>query len=175
MRADRQLTQLTLIFRRWAIDSLADQTFFSQHTEGLKQDDLDTLSALSVRWRKHIQAGRFKLSVPLDTPIGHKTEIGGFWTTQYPYQLIPEKDPKLLEELRKSNLVILKGDLNYRKCARFGLRTNTWSLADQNCRNENRLVADGKWAPTTSFDTALGPLAGQVNLLSLRTNKADPM
>jgi hypothetical protein len=39
----------------------------------------------------------------------------------------------------------------------------------------DRLVADGKWNPTTPFDTALGPMAGQVNLLSLRTNKADPM
>jgi hypothetical protein len=38
-----------------------------------------------------------------------------------------------------------------------------------------RLVADGKWDPTTPFDTALGPMAGQLNLLSLRTNKADPM
>lgn len=42
-------------------------------------------------------------------------------------------------------------------------------------RLNGRLVADGKWEPTTSFDTALGPMAGQVGLLSLRTNKADPM
>jgi len=52
----------------------------------------------------------------LDTPIGKVTDLGGFWTTQHPYQLIPEKDPKLLKELKKSDLVILKGDLNYRKC-----------------------------------------------------------
>jgi hypothetical protein len=102
----------------WAIDSLADQTFFAQHTEGLKQEDLDILSALSSRWREHILTGRFKLSVPLDTPIGQETELGGFWTTQYPYQLIPEKDRKLLKELQKSDLVILKGDLNYRKSVR---------------------------------------------------------
>lgn len=100
---------------RWAIDSLADQTFFAEHAQGLQQEDLDTLSALSARWRDHVESGRFKLSVPLDTPIGGETELGGFWTTQYPYQLIPEKDPRLLDELKKSDLVILKGDLNYRK------------------------------------------------------------
>lgn len=136
----------------WAIDSLADQTFFAKHTEELEQEDLDILSALSARWREHLSAGRFKLSVPLNTPIGKDTDLGGFWTTQYPYQLIPEKDPKLLKELQKSDLVILKGDLNYRK-----------------------LVADGKWDPTTPFDIALGPMAAQLNLLSLRTNKADPI
>jgi hypothetical protein len=100
---------------RWAIDSLADETFFSQHTKDLKPEDLKTLSALSARWNDHVSAGRFKLSVPLDTPIGGDTEFGNFWTTQYPYALMPEKDPELLTELKQSGLVIFKGDLNYRK------------------------------------------------------------
>jgi hypothetical protein len=115
----------------WVIDSLADQTFFAKHTEGLKQEDLDILSALSARWREHLSAGRFKLSVPLDTPIGKVTDLGGFWTTQYPYQLIPEKDPKLLKELQKSDLVILKGDLNYRKCVSPTIFSLRKSVADE--------------------------------------------
>lgn len=38
-----------------------------------------------------------------------------------------------------------------------------------------RLLADGKWAATTPFTEVLGPLNGKIDVLSLRTNKADPM
>ena len=62
-----------------------------------------------------MQSGAFKLSVPSDTKLGGKTELGGFWTTQYAYQDLPAVDPRLLEELGRSGLVIFKGDLNYRK------------------------------------------------------------
>lgn len=100
----------------WAIDSLGDKAFFAQHSDQLDDGDLETLARLSARWQDHLSTGRFKLAVPPDTPLGGaKTGTGHFWTTQYPYSLMPEMDPALLDYLASSGLVILKGDLNYRK------------------------------------------------------------
>ncbi|KIR58324.1 hypothetical protein I314_05950 [Cryptococcus bacillisporus CA1873] len=135
----------------WAIDSLLDTTFFSQHaSQPLTDEDTASLTSLGKRWKAHLEAGRFKLSVPLDTPLGKAPAVGGFWSTQYAYQDMPAMAPDVLAELQKSDLVIFKGDLNYRK-----------------------LVGDAWWPTTTPFDEAIGPLAGQITLLSLRTNKAD--
>lgn len=60
-------------------------------------------------------SGTFRLSIPTTAALG-APGLADFWTTQYPYQLLPERDPALLVELKKSALVIFKGDLNYRKC-----------------------------------------------------------
>ncbi|KAJ3499401.1 hypothetical protein NMY22_g19513 [Coprinellus aureogranulatus] len=95
----------------------------------------------------------FKLSVPLDTPLGGGGEKGRkaeFWTTPHPYWEMEKLDGELVADLKRSGLVIFKGDLNYRK-----------------------LTGDIKWPSWTPFQEALGPLAGAFPLLSLRTNKAD--
>lgn len=78
-----------------------------------------------------------------------------FWTTPLPYWEIKENGKgggdALWRDLKQSKLVILKGDLNYRK-----------------------LTGDLAWARTTPFATAVQDLASsQVPLVTLRTVKAD--
>lgn len=83
-------------------------------------------------------------------------EADPFWTTDLDYWNLDPTETKyngskMHQELLNCTLVIFKGDLNYRK-----------------------LTGDRKWPRTTSWKTAIGPLAhnGLVTL-SLRTCKAD--
>lgn len=76
-----------------------------------------------------------------------------FWTHPGSSWRMPVTAPDLFADLRQSDLVILKGDLNGRK-----------------------LVGDVMWDPTTSFEDAIGPLAKKgsgLRVLQLRTCKAD--
>ncbi|KAI5365036.1 hypothetical protein Slin15195_G045740 [Septoria linicola] len=75
-----------------------------------------------------------------------------FWTEGGSYWRLPITAPALYEDLKQSELVIFKGDLNYRK-----------------------LTADAQWDPTTPFAGAIGPMGpgSGVRVLALRTCKAD--
>ncbi|KAL2786579.1 hypothetical protein BJX66DRAFT_328465 [Aspergillus keveii] len=75
-----------------------------------------------------------------------------FWTAGGSYWRLPHNAADLFEDLKEAELVLFKGDLNYRK-----------------------LVSDAAWDPTTPFTTAIGPLGPHSGLrvLSFRTCKAD--
>ncbi|KAF4932177.1 Protein-glutamate O-methyltransferase [Colletotrichum fructicola] len=75
-----------------------------------------------------------------------------YWTHPGPFWQLPEEAKDLYEDLKASEVVIFKGDLNYRK-----------------------LTGDADWDAATPFTEAiknLGPGSG-VNVLALRTCKAD--
>jgi hypothetical protein len=59
--------------------------------------------------------------------------IHPFWTTHYSFTELRAAAPDIFSDLAEADIVIFKGDLNYRK-----------------------LTEDGLWPRTTSFETALG-------------------
>ncbi|EJD04787.1 DUF89 domain-containing protein [Fomitiporia mediterranea MF3/22] len=128
--------------------SLKSETFFLE--DAPSESSRSQLSILLQRWEKYIAIGAFELSIPMETKLGEKNAMIDFWTSPYPYWDMSEKAPVLFESLKKSGLVILKGDLNYRK-----------------------LTGDVKWPASTPVSEAIGPLSGAFPTLSLRTSKAD--
>ena len=82
-------------------------------------------------------------------------EADPYWTTHHSFGRMPAVSPSLFQELASADLVVYKGDLNYRK-----------------------LTYDGVWPYDTPFSEALGPLTKKhsgkgVRSLVLRTCKAD--
>ncbi|KAJ5104487.1 hypothetical protein NUU61_001834 [Penicillium alfredii] len=75
-----------------------------------------------------------------------------FWTTPGCYWRLPHVAPELFEDLKESELVLFKGDLNYRK-----------------------LTNDAQWDTTIPFTTAIGPMGPKsgIRVLAFRTCKAD--
>lgn len=92
------------------------------------------------------------------TQLGLLTENGNlsiinppdlFFTGPLEYSKMEEKDHELWSKLKEVDLVIFKGDLNYRK-----------------------LLCDKNWIPSTSFETSLCGFK-PTNLCAMRTVKAD--
>ena len=121
------------------IGGFADGTTFSDIDDADKQEIM--------------AAGRYWRSLQVAGNLAFFAEP--FWTTAHPYGRMAEVDPLLFEQLAGAELVIYKGDLNYRK-----------------------LTYDGQWPHSTGFKEALGPLAAKIGgkgtrTLALRTAKAD--
>ncbi|KAI2601869.1 DUF89-domain-containing protein [Hypoxylon sp. NC1633] len=116
-------------------DKLQDKT-----PEPLPDQDAGDLSFLFEEWARMHGEGQLVL------------RPNAFWTHPGSYWRLPSVEKDLFEDLKMSEVVIFKGDLNYRK-----------------------LTGDAAWDPSTPFTKAIGPLGpgSGVNILALRTCKAD--
>lgn len=142
-----------LCFAEWLLTAgLASQVllhckhlpwFISDSTQRDVHWTLDQLSSsaalntLGHRWKGRLKDGSFLLT---DHP---------FWTTSYEYAAMKGVAPDLYSSLEQSQLVVFKGDLNYRK-----------------------LVGDRNWRYMEPFSEALQGFH-PTNLCTLRTLKAD--
>ncbi|KAK4040199.1 hypothetical protein C8A01DRAFT_46437 [Parachaetomium inaequale] len=108
--------------------------------ERLSEAEVGELGFLFAEWSRFHAEGQLVLR-----PNRVWTGPGSFWR-------LPGEAGGLVEDLREGELVVFKGDLNYRK-----------------------LVGDVAWDPTTPFTEAIGPLGpgSGLNVLALRTCKAD--
>uniref|UniRef100_T1JPB2 Sugar phosphate phosphatase n=1 Tax=Strigamia maritima TaxID=126957 RepID=T1JPB2_STRMM len=95
------------------------------------------LNDLGGTWKKYVNDGIWSVQKDL------------FWTLPYDYSEMKKYDSNLYERLSHADLLIFKGDLNYRK-----------------------LTGDRKWNSTIPFETALRGF-NPSPLCALRTLKAD--
>ncbi|KAL1302482.1 hypothetical protein AAFC00_002873 [Neodothiora populina] len=116
-----------------------DDKFKDVTPEKLSEKECADLQALFENWSGLYSEGKIVLR-----PNAFWTEGGSYWR-------LPSQE-RLYEDLKESELVIFKGDLNYRK-----------------------LTGDAMWDPSTPFTEAIGPLGpgSGMRTLALRTCKAD--
>lgn len=107
---DEHQAALAMCLSRW-----------SRSTQG--RATLDVFADIGKRTETHFGSGRFKLSLPMSsdlaqTSVDSKNSPESYWTNPLSFAVIPEQSPELTTELQKADLVIFKGDLNYRKLTR---------------------------------------------------------
>ncbi|KAJ1912421.1 Hairy/enhancer-of-split with YRPW motif protein 2 [Mycoemilia scoparia] len=126
----------------WILNDSPSQ-YRQQRQNMVAEGGIEALEVLTQKWKTYLENGTWKLEDDL------------FWTGLLPFHYLPENANQLwTEELTKSDLVIFKGDLNFRK-----------------------LTHDLSWDPSVPFADAIGPLASKSifapPIVSLRTTKAD--
>ncbi|KAI8976062.1 hypothetical protein BDB01DRAFT_728170 [Pilobolus umbonatus] len=120
-------------------DNCLDADFFPDK-EKRSQEDMDALAALVTRWQQYVKDGRMII------------RTHDFWCSGLSYWYMKSHAEDLFNDMKQSDLIIYKGDLNYRK-----------------------LTFDCDWPVTTPFREAIGPDMAKdfTNIIALRTNKAD--
>lgn len=121
----------------WFVSDVTTKDFvsiFSLLETKIKDENILTLVN---SWREYLDDGKWEM------------KCEPFWTFPSDFSKMSSEAPELYKKLGLSDLVIFKGDLNYRK-----------------------LMGDIYWEPTTSFQYALRGFE-PTNVLALRTIKAD--
>ena len=77
-----------------------------------------SLQDLALRWRRHLSSGCWEL---VESP---------FWQSPFPYRLMRRECPQLYSRLQEADLLISKGDLNYRKL----IGNRPWPVNTPLCR-----------------------------------------
>ena len=104
----------------------------------LSTEDQAELKEAAAHWQDLFSSGKLVF------------EAHPFWTTAHLFGRLPVVAPDLYQTLEQADLVIYKGDLNYRK-----------------------LTYDALWPHSTPFEDAIGPLKNGPRTLVLRTAKAE--
>ena len=80
-----------------------DEKHAGETPQSLSEKEVDELSFLFQHWSGFHQEGQLVIRPNL------------FWTQAGSYWRMPKTEPRLFEDLKESELVVFKGDLNYRK------------------------------------------------------------
>ena len=133
-----------------------DEKLQDKTPEPLSENEEQDLKFLFEEWATLHAEGQLMMR-----PNRYWTAGGSFWR-------LPHENPELHEDLKEAELVIFKGDLNYRKL------TADVSTYPTNCTSFSH-KRQAAWDPTTPFTEAIGPMgpSSGVNSLSLRTCNAD--
>lgn len=120
----------------WFVSDVTDEDF-KWTIDWMGKSGEDSLQKLSQKWSGHVKEGRWIV------------EDDAFWSYPHSFHSMQSLVPVLYKHLSQADLLLFKGDLNYRK-----------------------LTGDRRWDYSEKFEKALGEFR-PAPLISLRTLKCD--